>query len=141
MRVITFDGLYWRRRENSMVNIHTNVRVRRVKTVQRFWFYADGWCSMSNSLQIHPSLFQLKGLCFIELHDTLSGQVGSRKSNSTIFRKLWCQCIMCLSTRKQFKSFSVFTWYWYQQGNTVIVGVSVYDLIINKEAVFKVLVS
>ena len=57
-------------------------------------------------------------------------------------KKLRCMSnIMCLSTRKQFKSCDVYPLSGCQKRSGVIFVVAMHDLIISKEAVFKAAVS
>lgn len=53
------------------------------------------------------------------------------------FKGLRCICIIWLSTRKQFKSCSVYPSYGYQQESILKVVVSMHHTVISKEAVWK----
>ena len=50
-------------------------------------------------------------------------------------QKLRCQCIMSLSTRKQFKICGVNASCLYQHGSSLKVAVSVHHVFVNKKAV------
>ena len=51
--------------------------------------------------------------------------------------KLWYQCFMCLSTRKQFKSCGANASCFYQQESSLKVVVSMHHVFVNKKAVKK----
>ena len=55
--------------------------------------------------------------------------------NKKAVYKLWCQCIMCLSTRKQFKSCGVNALCVCQQESSLKVVVPMHHVFINRKAV------
>ena len=55
--------------------------------------------------------------------------------NKKAVYKLWCQCIMCLSTRKLFKSCGVNALYVCQQESSLRVVVPMHHVFINRKAV------